>query len=127
MAKQCVVCKKDLGILTGKLKISDGYICSKCWEKAGFDTSLSDITNAIQYSSNTLNDMIRSKNENEIAINNFAATKKVGNIMQFSDDSQTFVITTQKGFKKITSQTKTSGIIYKKHIKQLKMLYQHYK
>lgn len=77
MAKQCVVCKKDLGILTGKLKISDGYICSKCWEKAGFDTSLSDITNAIQYSSNTLNDMIRSKNENEIAINNFAATKKL--------------------------------------------------
>lgn len=100
MAKQCVVCKKELGILTGKLKISDGYICSKCWEKAGFGTTLSDITNAIQYSSNTLNNMIQSKNENETAIKNFVATKKVGNIMQFSDDNQTFVVTTLKGFKK---------------------------
>lgn len=100
MAKPCVVCKKEMGIMNGKVKVADGYICTECWKKAGFGTGLSDLTNAMQYSSNTLNNMIKAKYNNESAIKNFVATTKVGNILQFSADNQTFVITTINGFKK---------------------------
>lgn len=40
MSKEiCPVCGKEIGFLTGKVKVKDGVVCSKCTAKAGFNTT----------------------------------------------------------------------------------------
>lgn len=99
MAKICLVCNKEMGIMNGKVKLTDGFVCTECWKRAGFGTGFADLSNAMQYSSNNINDMINANEENKLAIKNFRATTKIGSIMQFSNDSETFIITTLNGFK----------------------------
>lgn len=46
MAKICVICNEKIGALTGKVKLMDGgYICKKCFTRAGFSSGISDIQN----------------------------------------------------------------------------------
>lgn len=38
MAKQCAVCGKKIGFLTGHLDFLDGSVCTKCYEAAGYNS-----------------------------------------------------------------------------------------
>jgi len=38
MAKECAVCGKKIGFLTGHLDFLDGSVCTKCYEAAGYNS-----------------------------------------------------------------------------------------
>lgn len=95
MAKECLVCGKSMGAFTGKVMVSDGHVCTDCWSKAGFDSSMNTLMSGNQYSGATIKEMVAVKERNQSLIANFKATKKVG-LLSFDDNTQTFIITKSK-------------------------------
>lgn len=91
MAKECLVCGKNIGALTGKVKINDGIICIDCWTAAGFDKSMQSLSSATNYSSNDIKNIIEEKNKKSSLIRNFHPTKQFGNVA-FDDNSKYFTI-----------------------------------
>jgi len=58
MAKNCSICGKKLGLLDGKIIISDGMVCTSCWSSAGLDMSMQSMFNASNKTTNQLRDLI---------------------------------------------------------------------
>lgn len=58
MAKHCSICGKKLGLLEGKIVISDGIVCSPCWSSAGLDMSTKSIFSAANKTTAQLKDLI---------------------------------------------------------------------
>jgi len=110
MAKTCCICNKKMGMMTGKVKLSDGYVCADCWKKTGFN-SFSDLKSALYYSSLTILKIINERKENQLKIMEFDATRKVGNILEFSDETKTFVIATRNVLKTSEELFKYSQIL----------------
>ncbi len=72
MAKiPCAVCGKELGILSGKIKVSDGAICMSCFKTAG----ISSLDNAMSYTQQTIEEYIIAR---QSLVDSFDATKKFG-------------------------------------------------
>lgn len=92
MAKVCLICGKSMGAFSGKIMVADGYVCNDCWGKAGMGTSLNDIVSGNQYNSTILKEMIAHREQNQVLINEFKPTSKVGQL-SLDDNTQTFVIT----------------------------------
>ena len=58
MAKNCSICGKKLGLLKGKIVISDGLVCTSCWTRAGLDMGLQSMYSAKNRTTKQLKDMI---------------------------------------------------------------------
>ena len=58
MAKNCSICGKKLGLLKGKIVISDGLVCTSCWARAGLDMGLQSMYSARNRTTKQLKDMI---------------------------------------------------------------------
>ena len=58
MAKNCSICGKKLGLLKGKIVISDGLACTSCWIRAGLDMGLQSMYSAKKRTTKQLKDMI---------------------------------------------------------------------
>ncbi|MDD7513007.1 MAG: DUF3320 domain-containing protein [Clostridiales bacterium] len=58
MAKNCSICGKKLGLLKGKIVISDGLVCTSCWIRAGLDMGLQSMYSAKNRTTKQLKDMI---------------------------------------------------------------------
>lgn len=58
MAKNCSICGKKLGLLKGKIVISDGLVCISCWARAGLDMGLQSMYSAKNRTTKQLKDMI---------------------------------------------------------------------
>lgn len=58
MAKNCSICGKKLGLLKGKIVISDGLVCTYCWARAGLDMGLQSMYSAKNRTTKQLKDMI---------------------------------------------------------------------
>ncbi len=43
MAKECGVCGKSLGALSGKIPVIDGHVCTGCWSKAGLEGAMTAV------------------------------------------------------------------------------------
>lgn len=95
MAKECLICGKSMGALTGKVNIIDGYVCIDCWLKAGFDKDTNSFLTGKQYTSSIIKEMISVKENNKQLIDNFQPTKVVGNL-SFDDNTKSFTVKTSK-------------------------------
>lgn len=58
MAKYCSVCGKKLGLLDGKIQISDGMVCTSCWASAALDMGFQTMLTAMKRTTSQLKDMI---------------------------------------------------------------------
>lgn len=58
MAKECSICGKKLGFLSGKVTVSDGIVCDSCWFAAGLDLSINCMMTVTNRTVNQLRDMI---------------------------------------------------------------------
>lgn len=58
MAKECSICGKKLGFLSGKVAVSDGIVCDSCWFAAGLDLSINSMMTSNTRTVNQLRDMI---------------------------------------------------------------------
>ena len=58
MAKYCSVCGKKLGLLDGKIAISDGMVCTSCWASAALDMGFQTMLTAMKRTTSQLKDMI---------------------------------------------------------------------
>lgn len=58
MAKECSICGKKLGFLSGKVAVSDGIVCDSCWFTAGLDLSINSMMTSNTRTVNQLRDMI---------------------------------------------------------------------
>ncbi|SFN71719.1 SHOCT domain-containing protein [Proteiniclasticum ruminis] len=95
MAKDCLACDKPMGVFTGKVQVSDGYICIECWTKAGLDSSINSLSSGKQYHGEAIKEMIKMKEKNQVLVDQFNATKKVG-VISFDDHTRTLVIKKSK-------------------------------
>ena len=86
MAKiPCAVCGKELGLLSGKVKISDGAICINCLNSAG----ISMLNNPISYNQQSINDLISKR---KAIVENFSQTKSVGNYIHIDETNKSFKV-----------------------------------
>lgn len=86
MAKiPCAVCGKELGMLSGKAKISDGAVCTGCLSSAG----ISMLSNPLNYNHQTINNLIKSR---QGIVCNFCPTKAVGAYIQVDENNRAFKI-----------------------------------
>lgn len=99
MKKECVCCGKALGALTGKVKLSDGVVCTRCWEDAGYKTDLSSLSSAGNMTSDEFVRRYNAKKEEAEAAEKFKPTKAAGGFVAFDDNSNTLRITHISGFK----------------------------
>lgn len=58
MAKECSICGKKLGFLSGKVAVSDGIVCDSCWFAAGLDLSINSMMTSNTRTVNQFRDMI---------------------------------------------------------------------
>lgn len=58
MAKECSICGKKLGFLSGKVTVSDGIVCDSCWFAAGLDLSINSMMTSNTRTVTQLRDMI---------------------------------------------------------------------
>ena len=58
MAKECSICGKKMGFLSGKVAVSDGIVCDSCWFAAGLDLSINSMMTSNTRTVNQLRDMI---------------------------------------------------------------------
>lgn len=86
MAKiPCAVCGKELGLLSGKAKISDGAVCTNCLSGAG----ISMLSNALSYNQQSIKELI---NVRKALVNNFSKTKSVGTYISVDENNKAFKI-----------------------------------
>lgn len=86
MAKiPCAVCGKELGLLSGKVKISDGAVCTNCLSSAG----ISMLNNAPSYNQQSIKELISAR---QALVNNFRSTKSVGTYIQVDENNKAFKI-----------------------------------
>ena len=95
MAKECLVCGKSIGALTGKVAIADGHICTECWKEAGMDNSVASLMSGRQYTSDVIRKIFENRKKNQHLIESFQPTKKIGAI-SFDDNTQSFIIEKSK-------------------------------
>lgn len=86
MAKiPCAVCGKELGLLSGKVKISDGAICTKCLSSAG----ILMLSNNMAYNQQSINELISTRKK---IVENFSATKSVDNYIYIDENNKSFKV-----------------------------------
>ena len=86
MAKiPCAICSKELGLFSGKVKVSDGAICIKCLSSAG----ISNLSNALSYNQQSIKELITVR---QTLVNNFHKTKSVGTYIQVDESNKAFKI-----------------------------------
>ena len=86
MAKiPCAVCGKELGLLSGKVKIADGAVCSNCLVSAGILT----LDNALSYNQQSVKELISSR---QAFVTKFHATKSVGAYIHVDETNKAFKI-----------------------------------
>ena len=95
MAKECLVCGKSMGALTGKVAVADGHVCVDCWKKAGMDTSVETLMTGKQYSGETLRAIFENRKNNQSLIDNFQPTKTIG-ALSFDDNTMSFIVEKSK-------------------------------
>lgn len=95
MSKLCDCCQQKIGFLTGRVKISDGIICSICFTKAGYSTtSFASISKVSTYTLSEINEKIEKHNKYLQYASEFRPSKTVG-IIKFDNQQKTFSISSR--------------------------------
>ncbi len=81
----CAICGKELGLLSGKAKISDGAVCTNYLKSAG----ISMLSNALSYNQQTIKELV---NVRKMLVNNFSKTKSVGKYISVDENNKAFKI-----------------------------------
>lgn len=86
MAKKiCSVCNKEIGMLAGKAKIKDGYVCAKCYVPAGIGI----FENSRSFNSDTVKEYISRRIP---LVSSFNATKTVEKGLVIDDNNKIFKV-----------------------------------
>lgn len=83
--KSCAVCEKELGLLSGKVKISDGVVCSKCLSSAG----ILALNNPLSYNQESIKNLVSVR---QAFVNKFHVTKSVGTYIHVDETNKAFSI-----------------------------------
>ena len=82
--KNCAICGKPIGILSGKTEIADGFVCGSCLSGAG----LTSFPNGKQYTAATLTDLLNTRKQ---LMSKFSITKKVTPTFAIDETNQLFI------------------------------------
>lgn len=86
MAKvPCAICGKELGIFSGKAKVSDGTICSNCLNDSGVEVSI----NMSSYKVQTIKEFIKDRQKKSAK---FTVTKSYANSIYLDETNKYFKI-----------------------------------
>ncbi len=83
--KSCVICNRDIGLLSIHAPLSDGYVCKKCMNEAGIVT----FPNAKSYNRGGFISLYTSRKS---MVQRFSPNKKVGSYLQVDDEHEIFAI-----------------------------------
>lgn len=83
--KTCIVCGKELGMLSSKTAISDGVVCSDCLKRAG----INHFYNGSAYNGTTINELLSRR---MAIVDPFSPTKKVGTYISIDENHESFKI-----------------------------------
>ena len=86
MAKKvCVICNKELGLLSAKVAIADGVVCSKCLAEAKITT----LTNPQGYNTASVTSLIERRKE---VVGKFKPNKTVGGHLKIDEANRLFAV-----------------------------------
>lgn len=91
--KTCEACGREIGIMTGKVKLKDGYICTDCYRKLGFSSWNGN--EMVQAGTMTLTEIqaFSDRKEQELLeIQNFMPTGNVGLLAKFDDQKKEMIL-----------------------------------
>lgn len=88
MKKECVCCGKSIGMLTSKVPLADGVVCSKCWADAGFGSDLASFASGQQCTVAQFMERYKNKQDEQAAAKAFHPTKAIG-LVAFDDNTNT--------------------------------------
>ena len=90
----CPVCGKEIKLLTGKVKVKDGTVCTPCVKKAGFNTlSLNELQLVEGYTVEQISNLVYpGRNINSLEQSDMPSISSIGPLT-FDDGSQIVVYT----------------------------------
>ena len=90
MAKKCVICGNDVGMLGNKAVIKDGCVCGNCLESAGIER----FENAYMYDQNSVRSLIEARRPMTDSFSPAKIIKFLGvtNVMSVDDTHQLFAL-----------------------------------
>ena len=105
MAMFCSICKRKMGVMTGKVHLADGWICSSCYENAGMSRwSTKELTAAREITTMNFQRIICGlkplteedralmpfRAANSQRVNSFIPTYQIDNLIAFDDVNMEF-------------------------------------
>ena len=85
MAKICALCGTKIGILAGKIQISDGYVCQSCLSSAG----IGNLDNSYTYNTATLKNLIEKRKQD---IEGYFPTKNICDSFSVDENKKQFKV-----------------------------------
>lgn len=93
MAKKvCDICGKELGLMTAKVALLDGCICSKCFQGCGFEPTIGNLSQAKNMNLSDLKSYLAVNQSNQDIIANYVPTQTVGDIMKVDENDRTLIL-----------------------------------
>ncbi len=96
MSKQCSFCNRELGIMSEKTRLKDGWICVDCWKRSGLSTL--DVDFMIKVTKMTVQELHAVINERELHRNNILSYKPnyvPAQFAKFDDNSRVMLLTSK--------------------------------
>ena len=91
--KTCLMCGREMGVMTGKVKCVDGYICSNCVKELGYSTfDTNALTSIGNMSSAQLLAKGDKKNNDIEAVQKFVPTSVTAKYAKFDDENQKMIL-----------------------------------
>ena len=93
--KICSLCEKELGLMSGKVKIADGFLCTQCYKELGGDINPTALTEAANNSLAYYKNVYEKKKADLSVIETFQPTFSAGKIALFNDDIKIMLLAKQ--------------------------------
>lgn len=97
--KVCLLCEKELGLMSGKVQIADGFLCMKCYIELGGENTIAALTEARNNSLAYYKSIYEKKKADLSIAETFQPTFSVGKIALFNDDTKYMLLAKQNQLK----------------------------
>lgn len=97
--KTCDICGKEMGLMTMKIKLSDGCICDSCFQKCGFEPTFGNMSQAKNMTLDNFKSYYATFENNREKIENFTPTQIINEMIKIDDNSKTLILANKTYFR----------------------------
>lgn len=90
--KTCMICGNEIGGLTGKMKLKDGYVCKSCFKGLGVTTKDIMLASEKTMTLEEFRGYLEKRDDDLTYAENFEPTDVIGGIAKFNDDEKVVLL-----------------------------------